>query len=85
MAGGNIAQPGQHGIVYLTCGHAGNGEGLYTNWETPTPPFSAHHAAVFGHCALDVLNATHAQFTMIRNSDGGVEDATMVVRSSAEV
>jgi len=68
--------------VYLTCGNGGNGEGLYTNWEEPAPPFSAHRASLYGHCALDVLNSTHAQFSMIRNSDGGVEDHAVIVRTS---
>ncbi|WIA44097.1 hypothetical protein OEZ86_010448 [Tetradesmus obliquus] len=38
-------------------------------WSKGQPDFSAVRTAVFGHGTLDILNATHAEWTFYRNSD----------------
>ncbi|HEV8361043.1 MAG TPA: purple acid phosphatase, partial [Candidatus Thermoplasmatota archaeon] len=49
--------PAEDGVVYVTTG--GGGESLYTQWQEPSPTWSAVHAAVYHvleiHVTTDVL------------------------------
>lgn len=57
------------GAVHVTIGDGGNREGLYTNWNSPQPAWSAVRIAEYGHGELTLLNDTHARFAWIRNAD----------------
>uniref|UniRef100_A0A7N0VJH8 Purple acid phosphatase n=1 Tax=Kalanchoe fedtschenkoi TaxID=63787 RepID=A0A7N0VJH8_KALFE len=57
------------GPVHITIGDGGNREGLATRYEDPQPEISLFREASFGHGQLEVVNATHAQWTWHRNDD----------------
>ncbi|KAK4281639.1 hypothetical protein QN277_013107 [Acacia crassicarpa] len=57
------------GSVYITIGDGGNREGLASKYIDPKPEISVFREASFGHGILDVVNATHAQWTWHRNDD----------------
>ncbi|KAI9090620.1 hypothetical protein K1719_028473 [Acacia pycnantha] len=57
------------GSVYVTIGDGGNREGLASKYIDPKPEISVFREASFGHGILDVVNATHAQWTWHRNDD----------------
>ena len=62
-------KPDASGPVYITIGDGGNREGLYNGWITPTPAWSAYHAAEYGHGEMNIVNATHAFWAWVRNAD----------------
>ncbi|XP_059667461.1 probable purple acid phosphatase 20 isoform X2 [Cornus florida] len=57
------------GPVYITIGDGGNREGLANKYIDPQPNISVFREASFGHGQLEVVNATHAQWTWHRNDD----------------
>ncbi|CAK9134535.1 unnamed protein product [Ilex paraguariensis] len=57
------------GPVHITIGDGGNHEGLATKFLDPQPNISVFREASFGHGELEVVNATHAQWTWHRNDD----------------
>ena len=58
------------GAVHITIGDGGNREGLYNNWNSPQPAWSAFRDAFYGHGELSLVNDTHARFAVFRNDDG---------------
>ncbi|CAI0423665.1 unnamed protein product [Linum tenue] len=59
------------GPVHITIGDGGNREGLATKFRnTGGEKISVFREASFGHGELEVVNATHAQWTWHRNDDG---------------
>jgi len=66
--------------VYVTNGHAGNGEGLYYNWQNPQPSWSAYRESVFGFSTIEVFNATHLHWQMIRAVDSVVRDDVWLIK-----
>ena len=78
--GDPVSGAGEQGIIYLTNGMAGNGEGLYDHWVEPQPEFSAFHLAEFGHTELTVMNTTHLMGRMIL-TNGTVADEWWARRS----
>eukprot|EP00753_Platysulcus_tardus_P017867 PLAT6611.1.p2 GENE.PLAT6611.1~~PLAT6611.1.p2 ORF type:complete len:419 (+),score=209.41 PLAT6611.1:18-1274(+) len=82
---GDVVEAGseQHGIVYLTVGNGGNGEGLYHSWEEPQPPLSAARASEFGHVRFEVHNATHAHMEMLLSVNETIADSAWIIRSDA--
>ncbi|XP_055811612.1 probable purple acid phosphatase 20 [Solanum dulcamara] len=57
------------GPIYITIGDGGNREGLASKYKDPKPEISNFREASFGHGELDVVNATHAQWSWHRNDD----------------
>ncbi|CAI9097761.1 OLC1v1034246C1 [Oldenlandia corymbosa var. corymbosa] len=57
------------GPVYINIGDGGNREGLATDYIEPQPKISVFREASFGHGELEVVNATHAQWSWHRNDD----------------
>ncbi|KAJ9184457.1 hypothetical protein P3X46_004182 [Hevea brasiliensis] len=57
------------GPVHITIGDGGNREGLAKDYIDPKPAISVFREASFGHGQLEVVNATHAQWTWHRNDD----------------
>ncbi|KAL5740080.1 hypothetical protein ACOSQ2_029260 [Xanthoceras sorbifolium] len=57
------------GPVHITIGDGGNREGLASKYIDPKPEISLFREASFGHGELEVVNATHAQWTWHRNDD----------------
>jgi len=66
--------------VYMTNGHAGNSEGLYYGWQTPTPTWSAYRESVFGFSTMEIFNATHLHWQMIRANDSVVSDDFWLIK-----
>jgi len=66
--------------VYITNGHAGNSEGLYYGWQTPTPTWSGYRESVFGFSTMEIFNATHLHWQMIRANDSVVRDDYWLVK-----
>jgi len=66
--------------VYMTHGHAGNWEGLYYNWQHPQPAWSAYRESVFGFCTMEIFNATHLHWQMIRANDSVVRDDLWLIK-----
>lgn len=57
------------GAVYITIGDGGNREGLYKNWLSPQPTWSAFRESEYGHGILTIVNATHAAWEWHRDID----------------
>ncbi|EXB88727.1 putative purple acid phosphatase 20 [Morus notabilis] len=57
------------GPVHITIGDGGNREGLASKYIDPKPEISLFREASFGHGQLEVVNASHAQWTWHRNQD----------------
>ncbi|XP_002528725.3 probable purple acid phosphatase 20 [Ricinus communis] len=57
------------GPVYITIGDGGNREGLAREYIDPKPEISIFREPSFGHGQLEVVNATHAQWTWHRNDN----------------
>ncbi|KAK7378784.1 hypothetical protein VNO80_04231 [Phaseolus coccineus] len=55
------------GPVHITIGDGGNREGLATKYIDPKPEISMFREASFGHGILEVVNASHAQWTWHQN------------------
>ncbi|GAY33164.1 hypothetical protein CUMW_005980 [Citrus unshiu] len=62
-------KPDNCGPVHITIGDGGNREGLASRFMNPQPAISVFREASFGHGQLEVVNATHAQWTWHRNDD----------------
>eukprot|EP01130_Rhizamoeba_saxonica_P013415 TRINITY_DN5729_c0_g1_i1.p1 TRINITY_DN5729_c0_g1~~TRINITY_DN5729_c0_g1_i1.p1 ORF type:complete len:256 (-),score=49.16 TRINITY_DN5729_c0_g1_i1:30-797(-) len=66
--------------VHITSGHGGNHEGLYNNWITPAPEWSAYREGTsYGFSAFTVYNSSHLHWKMIE-SDGTVADDWWFIR-----
>ncbi|GKB90105.1 probable purple acid phosphatase 20 [Tanacetum coccineum] len=63
------------GPVHITIGDGGNREGLASKYKDPQPIISLFREASFGHAHLQVVNASHAQWTWHRN-DNAQPDST---------
>ncbi|CAN1277281.1 Probable purple acid phosphatase 20 [Linum perenne] len=74
------------GPIYITIGDGGNREGLATNYMDPQPEISKFREASFGHGQLEVVNATHTQWTWHRNDDGDnvASDSTWITSLSSK-
>ncbi|KAK6942622.1 Iron/zinc purple acid phosphatase-like C-terminal domain [Dillenia turbinata] len=57
------------GPIYITIGDGGNREGLASKYDEPQASISVFREASFGHGQLEIMNATHAQWTWHRNDD----------------
>jgi len=66
--------------IYMTDGHAGNGEGLYYSWQDPQPSWSAYRESVFGFSTMEIFNNTHLHWQMIRANDSVVRDDFWLIR-----
>lgn len=66
--------------VYMTDGHAGNDEGLYYGWQDPQPSWSAYRESVFGFSTVEIFNATHLFWQMIRANDSMVRDEFWLIK-----
>jgi hypothetical protein len=68
--------------VYVTNGHGGNKEGLYPNWQIPSPSWSAYHdSSCYGFSTMEIFNSTHLHWKMIRASDSAVRDEFWLIRN----
>jgi len=74
----NQSQKG--GAWYMTDGHAGNSEGLYYHWQEPQPAWSAYRESVFGFSTIEIFNATHLHWQMIRANDSVVRDDAWLIK-----
>jgi len=64
---------------YFVCGNGGTPEGLASKWETQ-PVWSLVRIAQWGYGALNVVNSTHAHFTMYADTNGAIMDQSWVVK-----
>ncbi|CAJ1886099.1 unnamed protein product [Sphenostylis stenocarpa] len=62
-------KPNNCAPVHITIGDGGNREGLATRYRNPMPSISMFREASFGHGVLEVVNASHAQWTWHRNDN----------------
>jgi len=69
--------------VYITIGDAGNREGLYDDWVSPTPACSAFQKAEYGHGLLHA-NATALVWEWHRDADAEsvISDRTLIAAKS---
>ncbi|GLJ56117.1 hypothetical protein SUGI_1204640 [Cryptomeria japonica] len=58
------------GALHITIGDGGNREGLASKFGQNQSGLSMFREANFGHGELKIVNATHANWTWHRNSDG---------------
>jgi len=63
---------------YFVLGNGGTPEGLAPDWEDPAPVWSEFRIAKWGYASLNVINQTHAFWTMYADSDGTVMDSAWV-------
>ncbi|KAK1561873.1 hypothetical protein Q3G72_002342 [Acer saccharum] len=64
--------------VHITIGDGGNREGLASKYIDPKPEISLFREASFGHGELEVVNATHAQWTWHRNDDDNAVESDSI-------
>jgi len=58
------------GPVHIVIGDAGNHEGPACGWKLEEPDWEVIREFSFGHGILNLVNATHAQWSWYRNQDG---------------
>jgi len=67
--------------IYTTNGHAGNSEGLYMDWDEPAPAWSAYRESVYGFSTIEIFNATHLHWQMLRGNDSVVRDDYWLIKN----
>ena len=63
------------GTTHVVIGMAGDSEGLTDSWDTPTPTWSAKHAANLGWARVSALNSSVLHFEYVASASGTVLDS----------
>jgi len=69
------------GPVYVVNGHGGNNEGLQYDWYD-APSWSAYRESVFGFSTMEITNATHLHWQMIRANDSTIADDAWIIKNT---
>jgi len=66
--------------MYVTNGVAGTNEGLYNEWISTIPPWSAYRGAFWGYGTITIQSATTLLWEMRRANDSVLMDSYTLVR-----
>jgi len=66
--------------AYLLVGNGGTPNGLHKEWQDPAPEWSEYRLSAWGYGSLNLINVTHAHWTMFADNNGTIYDETWFIR-----